>query len=67
MGETDIQLTYYLNYPKLAKVTDIGGKAVNALASSITSNYILKSTGMLELPLSANYNVLYKVITCFFM
>ena len=48
MGEPDIQLTYYLNYPRLAKVTDNRDKAANVLASSITSNYIHKSAGMLE-------------------
>ena len=48
MRESDIQLTYYLNYPRLAKVTHIRGKAANTLTSSITSNYIHKSTGMLE-------------------
>ena len=48
MRESDIQLTYYLNYPRLAKVTDIRGRAANALASSVTSNYKHKSTGMLE-------------------
>ena len=67
MGEPDIQLTYYLNYPRLAKVTDNRDKAANVLASSIISNYIQKSAGMLEWPLSTNYNVLYKVITCFFI
>ena len=48
MGEPDIQLTYYLNYPRLAKVTDNRDKAANVLASSITSNYIQKSAGVLE-------------------
>ena len=47
MGGFDVQLTYYLNYPRIAKITDSRGKASNALASPITSSYIHKSTRML--------------------
>ena len=47
MGGFDVQLIYYLNYPRFAKITDSRGKASNAVASPITSNYIHKSTRML--------------------
>ena len=58
MGGFDVQLTYYFNYPRFAKITDSRGKASNALASPITFNHIHKSTRMLRLPLSLCYEYL---------